>query len=96
MLTAAFMKPEIFKGKMIVGEDSNGESFMYPEEYFTKEQVRKEVGKVNSIGIKAGWFGRLSASGYMDSTDWAGPFASEKACEDYLQEMYGEDEEENL
>ena len=39
-----------------------------------------------------GWFARLSAPGYLDCTDWSGPFASEKEAMEYLEELYGDNQ----
>lgn len=41
-----------------------------------------------------GYGARLSASGYTDCTEWA-VFDTEKEAEEYLEEMYGEEEEED-
>jgi hypothetical protein len=38
----------------------------------------------------AGWYGRLSAPGYMDCTDWAGPFESEAEAWEGLFSCWGE------
>lgn len=46
---------------------------------------------VVSVECVEGWFARLSAPGYLDSTDWSGPFPSEAAALAHLEEMYGED-----
>lgn len=48
----------------------------------------REVFEVECV---LGWFSRLSAPGYMDCTDWSGPFPSEAAALAHLEEMYGED-----
>ena len=34
------------------------------------------------------WFSRLSAPGYLDCTDWSGPFDTEEEAFNYLEEMY--------
>jgi hypothetical protein len=91
--TSAFMKPEIFKGGMWKVTDSKGESYLFPANYFGKENAIKEVGG-GKAELKKGWFGRYSAPGYLDATDWCGPFNSEKECFLYLQEMYGDDDED--
>lgn len=42
-----------------------------------------------SIKITRGkYFARLSASGFMDRTEWAGPFNTEEAAKTYLVETY--------
>jgi len=35
-----------------------------------------------------GYFARLSASGYMDCTEWAGPFETNAEAEEYLVDTY--------
>ena len=35
-----------------------------------------------------GWFSRLSAPGYLDCTDWLGPFKNELKARTELVEMY--------
>lgn len=39
-----------------------------------------------------GWFARLSAPGYMDCTDWSGPYETEQEALETLAEMYGDDD----
>ena len=38
----------------------------------------------------AGWYARLSAPGYLDCTDWIGPFDSEDEAFEALYETYGD------
>jgi hypothetical protein len=44
---------------------------------------------------KEGWYGRLSASGYLDCTEWDGPHATAQDAIDAVCEMYECDEEGN-
>ena len=44
---------------------------------------------------EAGFYARLSAPGYMDATDWTGPFATEEAALEAVQELYEVDAEGN-
>ena len=37
------------------------------------------------------WFGHLSADGYMDQTDWSGPYETEDAARAALSEEYDVD-----
>ena len=46
----------------------------------------KEAGAGNRAGIYA----RLSADGYLDCTDWGGPFGSATTAARYLLDMYGD------
>jgi hypothetical protein len=50
-------------------------------------------GQVQSWELIQGYGARLSAPGYMDCTEWA-VFDTEKEAEQYLEEMYGDDDEE--
>jgi hypothetical protein len=45
--------------------------------------------------MKEGWFGRFTMPGYLDSTDWSGPFETEEETKEYLDETYGEDNEDS-
>lgn len=40
---------------------------------------------------KPGWYHRLSAPGYLDCTDWTGPFDCEEEANSDLCDMYGDD-----
>jgi hypothetical protein len=62
-----------------------------PYHPFTIEYA-KELGLYQS---KQGWFGRLTMPGYLDSTDWSGPFKTEEETKEYLDETYGEDNEDS-
>jgi len=42
--------------------------------------------------FEPGWYGRLSAPGYLDVTDWSGPFASGDEALKYVMEQYEVDE----
>jgi hypothetical protein len=39
------------------------------------------------------WFARLSAPGYLDCTDWAGPFDSKEEAQNYIRDTYEVDPE---
>jgi hypothetical protein len=39
----------------------------------------------------SGWFARLSAPGYMDCTEWSGPFESEQEAKEHIRDMYDVD-----
>ena len=47
--------------------------------------------KVTEAEAVLGWFARMSAPGYMDSTEWCGPFDSEEKAIDHLEAMYEDD-----
>ena len=50
-------------------------------------------GQVQSWELIQGYGARLSAPGYLDCTPWS-VFETEEEAERYLEEMYGDDEEE--
>lgn len=41
----------------------------------------------------AGFFARLSAPGYLDCTDWEGPFATEGEARAYIRDTWDVDDE---
>ena len=50
-----------------------------------------EGDEIYSVEIERGWFARLSAPGYMDRTDWGGPYKTKREAKDYIEEMYDVD-----
>lgn len=44
------------------------------------------------IPAEPGWFSRLSAPGYMDSTGWQGPYETEEAALKAVMDQYEVDE----
>lgn len=49
-------------------------------------------GHVDDEAPVAGWYGRLSAAGYMDCTAWDGPYATADQALKAVMEMYECDE----
>lgn len=45
-----------------------------------------------SVERKVGWYGRLSAPGYLDCTDWQGPYETEDEAIKALCDQYDVDE----
>jgi len=83
-----FMQPEI-TCKQVWFSVNDGEHF-YPGDYFTKEEV-EELHPVVEVEEEVGYGARLSASGYLDCTEWA-VFDSQEEAAEYLMEMYGDNE----
>lgn len=52
-----------------------------------------EGSEVYSIEKKKGWFGRLSAPGYMDATEWQGPYRTERQALDAVKDFHEVDDE---
>ena len=40
----------------------------------------------------SGWYSRLSASGYLDCTDWSGPFKTGQKALDYIKDLFEVDD----
>ena len=64
----AFMEPDYSDETFVSVTKPNGESYLCPQGY----EETEEGDTVETISGK--WFYRLSAPGYMDCTDWTGPF----------------------
>jgi hypothetical protein len=45
-------------------------------------------GESYTVTCERGWFARLSANGYLDCTEWAGPFDSEEDAHNYIADTY--------
>lgn len=101
----AHMTPDYYEGPMWECTDTLGESQLLPADDFTEEQAREHTrnhpGEDVECVIRHGWWARLSARGYMDATDWMGPYDSEGDAMDALSEQYdvdpitGDDEDED-
>ncbi len=92
----AFMQPAIEFGTFIVGETTEGTVVLHPD-VFETEKKRCKLLRSERWRKKQGWFGRLSAPGFFDCTDWSGPFDSEKEAKEFLSDMYdGEPLEDDI
>ena len=86
-----FMQPEITaKQTWYQVEDKWGETFLYPGDLFSKEEVAAEHEEAEVEELE-GFGARLSASGYLDCTDWC-VLDTEEEAEQYLIDTYGDDE----
>lgn len=86
----AFMEPQIeFMSAYLV--ETNIGTECVPEDVCddpTKLEPYLEGSRIESVDRKEGWFGRLSAPGYMDCTEWLGPFDTEGEARVALDELY--------
>ena len=80
----AFMVPVYEQGEFVRIEDKNGESCSIPLEYYNEADHAPEC----ITERETGWFARLSAPGYMDCTEWSGPFATEDEAREYIRDTY--------
>ena len=78
-----FMQPQVLFDDFVEYE-VNGETFLVPSEI---EGTLPDDAEITDRHDDK-WFGRLSAPGYLDCTDWSGPFDTEKEAMDYLIELY--------
>lgn len=72
-------------------------AFMIPvTQHFTAAEAaewQREAFDGDEFDIPmAGWYGRLSAPGYLDCTDWNGPFDTEQEALAYVMNFYEVDE----
>lgn len=49
---------------------------------------------IYSVELVRGWCARYSAPGYMDCTDWCGPYPTEREAVDECKRLFGEDEDD--
>jgi hypothetical protein len=93
----AFLSYEI-TGKQAWWQVEDGGTSFYPCEYFTKAEIAKihdldlaEEDDAERIAQIKGYGARLSASVYLDCTEW-GVYESRAAAKAALDEMFGDDE----
>ena len=65
----------------LVGDNPDPEDF---EDYIHGTEVF-------DYEAEKGWYARLSAPGYLDATDWTGPFETLEDAKDYIEETYDVD-----
>jgi len=100
MMGDATMETETMFGEWIVIDGVYGVS-VYPGDHFYEgdaladylgtDRLAENISKVEKCETVQGWCARLSMSGYLDCTEWVGPFTSEQAAADYIHETYRED-----
>ena len=77
-----FMSPETTKEPFVTVTHTNGESYSCPEGC---EDLRDGD---ETERIPSAWWARLSASGYMDCTEWDGPFKTKREALASLAETF--------
>ena len=87
---ARFLKNAVEHGTFHVGETTAGTVILHPDVFETeKRHYRLLHGQ--RWQKRAGWYGRLSVGGYLDCTDWSGPYDSRREANDALNDMYDGD-----
>lgn len=79
----AFMQPQYTTEPFITYEDGAGESIAIPLEYFNSDDAHRNVERIDDKH----WC-RLSAPGYMDCTDWEGPFDSLEEAKEHITNTF--------
>lgn len=91
----SFMKPFATYGTFHQLDTRTEGIVSVPAEYFSAAQFAHDNGMdVDDVETITGWFARLSAPGYMDCTEWQGPYEDESSAYAGLAESYGDDEED--
>lgn len=85
----AFMKPEITEDKMVLVETDAGD-WLVPTDVYDPEKPLDctEGSELYRTEHVSGWFARLSAPGFLDCTDWMGPFETEWEARAELSESF--------
>jgi hypothetical protein len=78
----AFMTPEYTQETFVTVTNKYGESYSCPMGY---EEI-EEGDTVETIEGK--WWCHLSASGYMDQTEWDGPFDTEEEAREHITDTF--------
>ncbi len=81
----AFMIPVYEHGTFIRATNEHGESDLYPLD--CADLIPADHERENETG----WFCRLSAPGYMDATEWTGPFETEQDAREHIESTYDVD-----
>jgi len=93
---STFMVTAVEYGTFYVGETTEGTVILHPD-VFEIEREHYQLLNGKRWRKEPGWYGRLSASGYLDCTDWSGPYSSEDEADEALNDMYdGEPLEDDI
>jgi hypothetical protein len=88
-----FMQQQVTTKRAWWEVDGTNGTEWFDQEDFTELEARQNYqGKVWSSTPREGFGARLSAPGYLDCTEWS-VFDTEQEAWDYLEEMYGDDDE---
>ena len=82
------MVPEYSNEHFVTVTDANGESYSCPQGY----ELQVE-GHEYEHHIEGKWWCRLTAPGYMDCTEWSGPFDTLQEAKAEIVNMFDVDSE---
>lgn len=96
------MELQIYKGDGWIAETDDGDVVLYDWNAPDVDELRKQIGKkvflgdiygvLRSVKYVKGYFGRYSASGYLDATDWWYG-KNKRQLEKELRNSYGSDDD---
>ncbi len=95
----SFMEKQVTEKKLWWIVETTQGTECFPVDLIGKEPADSEAfhdyceGDVQSWEQREGFGARLSAPGYLDCTPWS-VFDTEEEAEQYLEETYGDDEED--
>lgn len=87
---STFMQHQAEYGAFHVGETTEGTVILHPTVSAT-ERPHYRLCRGERWKKRTGWYARLSAPGYLDCTDWVGPFETEEEADGYLGDYYDGD-----
>ena len=103
----AFMRPDIYLGYAYLVETTSGTEIVPADVARVPKNATTPVPYLRdylegyplpdvSPSLTFGHFARLSAPGFLDCTEWSGPYDSAADAESALSEMYGSDDESEV
>jgi hypothetical protein len=84
-LERGFMKPDFYHGMVSVDSEDGP---MPSEDWILNHCPVEEADRLEDE--TRGWLVRLSAPGYMDCTDWMGPFETEEEAVQAIVDAYAD------
>ena len=92
----SFQTPKYWYGKMYYCCDCSNLTY-YPADGFSKNEVAQhERIDVDEVCSDTGWWTRLSADGYLDTTEWSGPYDTADEARRHIFDTYEVDPEEGI
>ena len=90
------MVPQYTNDDFFTGETVCGEGVVAPCDAFGTAAAfatEMEAMPTSVERVRGKWWARLSAPGYLDATDWNGPFDTEAQARESIESMYEVDPE---
>jgi len=86
------MKPEIVYSRWTIIDSKHGVT-LYPHDVSIPDAIEDSGGidVIYSVEVEYGWAYRLFMPGYLDCTEWVGPFSCDQFATDHIYETYIED-----